>query len=273
MNRTALYQLDDVHFSYPGQPEALTGINLSIKQHSRIAIVGENGSGKSTLLKLLDGLYVPNSGRISFESQELSEKLLDDEKFAFEFRRRVALLFQDPETQLFSATVYEEICFGPLQLKWDQEKIRESARAMMSCFGIEELADRPPYRLSVGEKKKVALASILAVDPEVLLLDEPVAALDPRTQNLLLELIHSWSRNGKTVITSTHDLTILKEIADEVNVMEKGRIVHHSSVDDLLKDEELLQRYNLIHVHSHKHQNVEHAHPHSHDFHGHTHEE
>ncbi|HSE39483.1 MAG TPA: ABC transporter ATP-binding protein, partial [Acidobacteriota bacterium] len=223
-----LFKLNDVSFSYTGNVPALQSVNLSIFQGSRIAIIGENGSGKSTLLKLLDGLYLPNSGNIQFGNNVLTEKLLDTEEFVYDFRRRVALLFQDPETQLFSSSVFEEICFGPLQLKWEQERIREKAHQIMKVFGIDHLANRPPFRLSIGEKKKVALASVLVTDPEVLLLDEPVAALDPRTQNLLLELIHDWSQNGKTIITSTHDLTILKEISDDVYVMQNGKIVYQS---------------------------------------------
>jgi cobalt/nickel transport system ATP-binding protein len=268
-----LFKLDDVSFSYSGNVPALQSVDFSIARRSRIAIIGENGSGKSTLLKLLDGLYLPNSGAIQFENHVLTEQLLDSEEFVYDFRRRVALLFQDPETQLFSSTVYEEICYGPLQLKWDQQKIRDRAQEIMKQFGIDHLASRPPFRLSIGEKKKVALASVLVSDPEVLLLDEPVAALDPRTQNLLLELIHNWSLNGKTIITSTHDLSILKEVSDEVYVMQNGRIVHQSGVEELLQKQDLLESYNLIHVHTHKHRDLEHAHPHTHDFHGHTHDE
>jgi cobalt/nickel transport system ATP-binding protein len=267
-----LFELSNVHFSYVGQLEALTGIDLSINPRTRIAIVGENGSGKSTLLKLLNALYLPTSGSIQFEGKTLTEELIENGNFAYAFRRRVAFLFQDPETQLFSSTVFDEICYGPLQLGWDKQRINEIAQEMMKQFGIAHLADRPPFRLSVGEKKKVALASVLALDPEVLLLDEPVAALDPRTQNLLLELIHDWSHNGKTIVTSTHDLSILKEIADEVYVMQKGRIVYHSDVNQLLEQQQLLEEYNLIHIHTHKHRDVEHAHPHTHDFHGHKHE-
>jgi cobalt/nickel transport system ATP-binding protein len=268
-----LFQLSNVHFSYVGQLEALTGIDLSIKQGTRIAIVGENGSGKSTLLKLLNALYLPNSGSVQFEGKTLTEELMENGNFAYEFRRRVGFLFQDPETQLFSSTVFEEICYGPLQLRWDKQRINGIAQEMMKQFGIDHLADRPPFRLSVGEKKKVALASVLALDPEVLLLDEPVAALDPRTQNLLLELIHDWSHDGKTIVTSTHDLSILKEIADEVYVMQRGRIVYHAGVSELLEQQQLLEEYNLIHIHTHKHRDMEHAHPHTHDFHGHKHEE
>lgn len=266
------FQLRNVEFHYPGEVAALQGIDLEIPPRSRIAIVGENGSGKSTLMKLLDALYFPGTGTLTYDGVALTQKKMEEDAFSYEFRKRVAFLFQDPESQLFSATVWEEVCYAPLQLKWDPQRIQTAAGAILEQFGISHLKDRPPFRLSIGEKKKVALASVLILDPEVLLLDEPVAALDPRTQNLLLELIYTWSGNGKTIITSTHDLSILKEISDLVYVLQKGKIVYSSPPTQLLENQELLEECNLIHVHTHKHVDVEHVHPHTHDFHSHTHE-
>lgn len=266
------FKLTGIDFHYPGGVSALHHINLEIPPRSRIAIVGENGSGKSTLMKLLDALYFPESGTLAYDGVPLTQKKMEEDGFSYEFRRKVAFLFQDPESQLFSASVWEEVCYAPLQLKWDPERIRTAAESILQQFGISHLKDRPPFRLSIGEKKKVALASVLILDPEVLLLDEPVAALDPRTQSLLLELIHTWSGNGKTIITSTHDLSILKEISDLVYVLQKGKIVHASPPAEILENQELLEECNLVHVHTHKHPDVEHVHPHTHDFHSHTHE-
>jgi cobalt/nickel transport system ATP-binding protein len=267
------FQLTNVGYQYPGGVPALQQINLEIPDRTRIAVVGENGSGKSTLMKLLDALYFPQSGTLTFQGVPLTQKKMEEDGYAYEFRKKVAFLFQDPESQLFSASVWEEVCYAPLQLKWEPDRIRASAESILRQFGIEHLQDRPPFRLSIGEKKKVALASVLILDPEVLLLDEPVAALDPRTQSLLLELIHTWSGNGKTIITSTHDLSILKEISDLVYVLQKGRIVHSSPPAELLENQELLEECNLIHAHTHKHLDIEHVHPHTHDFHSHTHDE
>jgi cobalt/nickel transport system ATP-binding protein len=246
---------------------------LEIKAGLRIAFIGANGSGKSTLLKLLDGLYFPQSGCIEFDGTPLTEETLSQEPFAFEFRRRVGFLFQDADAQLFSPTVYDEICFGPLQMQWPRERVQQSAEEMLKLFQLGALRERQPHRLSIGEKKKVALASIMILNPEVLLLDEPTAALDPRTQSLLLETLHDWGPTNKTIITSTHDLTVLREISDEVYVMQEGRIVHHDVPERVLDNETLLHETNLIHVHTHRHREVEHAHPHTHDFHGHAHEE
>jgi cobalt/nickel transport system ATP-binding protein len=245
---------------------------MEIERSSRVALIGANGSGKSTLLKLLDALYFPQKGSIEFDGMEISEEKFQNEDFQHKFRRRVGFLFQDPEVQLFSPTVWDEICFGPLQIGWEKERVRSEAEIILDQFGLQSLRDRPPYRLSIGEKKKVALASVLVIDPEVLLLDEPTAALDPRTQSVLLELLHQWGENHKTIVTSTHDLSVLKEICDEVFVMQEGSIVFHDHPEIVLENEKLLEDTNLIHEHTHRHEKVVHLHPHTHDFHGHTHE-
>jgi cobalt/nickel transport system ATP-binding protein len=271
--KTILFQLENLHYAYLDRFPALNIDQMLLTRSSRVGLIGANGSGKSTLLKLLDGLYFPQSGWIRFDGDELTEERFRDETFHYGFRRRVGFLFQDPEVQLFSPTVWDEICFGPLQLGWEKEKVRSSAEKTIEQFGLQSLRDRPPYRLSIGEKKKVALASVLVIDPEVLLLDEPTAALDPRTQSVLLELLHQWGENHKTIVTSTHDLSILKEICDRVFVMQDGSIVHEGTPEEVLDNQDLLEKTNLIHEHTHRHEKIVHLHPHTHDFHGHTHEE
>jgi cobalt/nickel transport system ATP-binding protein len=268
-----LYRLQDVRYSYLNQFPAVNGIDLEIQPSSRIALIGANGSGKSTLLKMMDGLYFAQSGALEFDGTSLTEQKFLEETFSFAFRRRVGFLFQDPEAQLFSSTVYDEICFGPLQLQWDKKVIRQKAEENLQRFNLESLRDRAPHRLSVGEKKKVALASVLILDPEVVLLDEPSAGLDPRSQSILLELLQDWGKRNKTIITSTHDLTILREICDHVYVLQDGKIVYDGSPEEVLDNEPLLQETNLVHVHTHRHPEGEHAHPHTHDFHAHSHPE
>ena len=273
MTTTALFRLENIQYAYLNRFAALNIDRMVVPRSSRVALIGANGSGKSTLLKLLDGLYFPQKGHIEFDGIELTENQFRDESFHFSFRRRVGFLFQDPEVQLFSPTVWDEICFGPLQLGWDKETVRTQAEKTLDQFGLQTLRDRPPYRLSIGEKKKVALASVLVIDPEVLLLDEPTAALDPRTQSVLLELLHRWGENHKTIVTSTHDLSILKEICDQVLVMQDGSIQYEGAPAEVLENHELLERTNLIHEHTHRHEKIVHLHPHTHDFHGHSHEE
>ena len=191
---TKVYQMGD------NEVRALDGVDFTITKGEMVAIMGPSGSGKSTLLKLLNALYLPNSGTILFEGKTLTEELIENGNFAYDFRQRVAFLFQDPETQLFSSTVFEEICYGPLQLRWDKQRINEIAQQMMKQFGIDHLADRPPFRLSVGEKKKVALASVLALDPEVLLLDEPSMGLAPILVETIFSIIRTINAEGTTIL-------------------------------------------------------------------------
>jgi cobalt/nickel transport system ATP-binding protein len=268
-----LFRLQGLCYSYLQRFPALQGVDLEVQGSSRIALIGSNGSGKSTLLKILDALYFAQAGSVEFDGQPLTEERMSDEPFAFSFRKRVGFLFQDPDVQLFSPTVWDELCFGPLQMQWKREEVQERAEDLLRQFGLSGLRDRPPYRLSLGEKKKVALASVLVLDPEVLLLDEPTAALDPRTQSLLLELLHQWGSRKKTIITSTHDLTVLREICDFVHVLHDGKIVATGLSEEILDNTALLEETNLLHAHTHIHPGMEHRHPHTHDFHGHTHEE
>jgi cobalt/nickel transport system ATP-binding protein len=189
---------------------------------------------------------------------------LQDDAFSFAFRRRVALVFQNPDVQLFNPTVFDEIAFGPLQLQWESDVIVRRVKETMQFMEIEHLADRPPHRLSGGEKKRVALASVLVLDPEVLLLDEPTSALDPKSQSQLIDLIQGWKSTSKTVITATHDLSIVEDVADTVLVMQEGKIVANGTPEQVLSQFELLLKANLVHAHRHSHGGMVHSHPHSH---------
>ena len=209
---TNIFDLENVSFDYDGIV-ALRQVSLSIASGQRVAIVGANGSGKSTLLRLLDGLCFPSSGTVRFSGEAMTPERLQSDGFALNFRRRVALVFQNPDVQLFNPTVFDELAFGPLQLRWPKDQLLERMNNVMEFMGITNLRDRPPHRLSGGEKKRVALASVLVLDPEVLLLDEPTSALDPKTQSHLIDLIQSWKSTTKTVIAATHQLDIVEDIA------------------------------------------------------------
>jgi len=270
-----IFELHQVSFGYD-RVIALDRVDLTIGAGEKVAILGANGSGKSTLLKLLDGLYFPSAGQVTAFGLPLTSELLEDEAYAFAFRRRVALVFQDPDVQLFSPTVWDEVAFGPLQLGLAKEEIVERVQTTLRLLNIEKLRDRSPHRLSGGEKKKVALASVLAVQPEVLLLDEPTAALDPRSKSNLVDFLIQMHKSGKTIVTATHDLDIVCHIADRVYVLgEDNRLVAAGHPAEILADVPLLERTNLIHVHVHGHGYGEeqlHAHPHLHsDFHEHEH--
>jgi cobalt/nickel transport system ATP-binding protein len=245
-------------------------VSLAIPRGRRTAILGANGSGKSTLIRLLDGLYFPAKGSVEFCGTALTEATLQEEAFAFDFRRRVALVFQNPDVQLFNPTVFDEVAFGPLQLRWPKDEIRGKVAETLERLEIAHLKDRPPHRLSGGEKKRVALASVLVLDPEVILLDEPTAALDPRSQSQVVDLLIGWAGGDKTVITATHDLDVVEEIADWCYVFQAGSLVAEGAPRTILDDTPLLERTNLIHAHRHLHDPGD-ARPHFHRHMGHGH--
>ncbi|MCX8206298.1 MAG: energy-coupling factor ABC transporter ATP-binding protein [Methanothrix sp.] len=276
LEMNVIFDLQDVSYIYNGRLKALEDINLRICQGEQVALLGANGSGKSTLLAIIDALIYPTSGKYYAFGTKVSEELfgtLRDNEFKRFFRSKVGFVFQNPDVQLFSSTVFDEIAFGPLQLDMPMDDVRERVEELMEMLGIMKLRDRAPHTLSGGEKKKVCIASVLATNPDVLLLDEPTAGLDPRSQLWLIELLDELASCGKTIITATHDLDIIDKISRRAVVIgENHRIVVDRDVDDVLSDIDLLLETNLIHEHMHRHGRVVHRHPHVHrDEHAHTH--
>jgi cobalt/nickel transport system ATP-binding protein len=259
------FALDNVYFSYLGKFPALCGVSIKINKGQKISIVGANGCGKSTFLQLLDGLIFAEKGKVSFYGNELNEKVFSEDKFALNFRRKVGFVFQNSDMQLFCPTVEEDIVFGPLQLGFTKNQIQERLKKLVITLGIQELLKRSPHQLSVGEKRKVAIASILIIDPEILILDEPTAGLDPQTTRHIIDLLIDASANGKTIITATHDLHIVEEISDLVYVFgRQKKIVKFGTPGTILNDLVLLESNNLVHVHSHRHKDKMHVHYHVH---------
>jgi cobalt/nickel transport system ATP-binding protein len=260
----SLYQLREVTYHYH-DILALDSVTASIAEGSRVALLGANGSGKSTLLRLLDGLYFASTGEVRFRGEVLTEQRFAADSFATAFRRRVGLVFQNPDVQLFNPTVFDEVAFGPLHAGLSRSEVRDRVAGTLQILRIPHLKDRIPQRLSGGEKKRVALASVLVMDPEVLLLDEPTATLDPRSQSQIIDLLIGWGGAGKSVVVATHDLGTLDDIADRCLVFEAGRLVADRTPADVLGDQELLDRTNLIHSHRHRHgHGLTHSHPHLH---------
>jgi cobalt/nickel transport system ATP-binding protein len=260
-----IFELENVSFTYLGKYPALNSISLRFNKGDKVALLGANGTGKSTLLHILDALFFPDKGRISFCGKDLHEKLFDDEKFSRGFRKRVGLVFQNPDVQLFCPTVKEDIVFGPLQLGFAHDEIKKRLDDLTEVLDIKDLLNRQPHQLSVGEKKKVSLASVLIIEPEVLLLDEPTAGLDPATSRHLLDLIDEFHARGKTVITATHDLHIVPELAEKIYILNRERTVAGAgSCEEILEDRELLKENNLAHIHKHRHDGSWHKHPHQH---------
>jgi cobalt/nickel transport system ATP-binding protein len=241
-----------VDFAYRGN-RALAGLSFAIDLGERVALLGANGSGKSTLLRLMDALAFADRGEATALSASLTEAAMQDEAVNFAFRRRVGLVFQNPDVQLFNPTVLDELAFGPLQLDWDKARVRTAIEATLAKFNLGALKDRPPHRLSGGEKKRVALASVLITEPEVLLLDEPTAALDPASRADLVEFLAHDLGADRTVVTATHDLDIVDAIADRAIVLDRGAVVADGPVLTVIHDTELLRRSSLIFEHHHKH--------------------
>lgn len=267
-----IFELKGVSFSYLGRFPALSGVDFSAEKGTRIAVIGANGTGKSTLLHVLAGLIFPDGGEVSAFGSRLSEAALADPAFNRSIRKRIGIVFQNPDVQLFCPTVREEILFGPLNFGVDMAEIRPALGSIMDLFGIAALADRMPHQLSVGEKRKVAMASVFISGPEAVLLDEPTAGLDPKTSRHLIELLNRYHADGKTVIIATHDMHLVQEAADLVYVFGSDRkIMACGETAAILKDGALLEAHNLVHVHAHRHRDAVHVHPHEHPSHDHEH--
>ncbi|MGC9666442.1 energy-coupling factor ABC transporter ATP-binding protein [Planosporangium sp. 12N6] len=241
----------DLRYAYLDRFPALAGVSLDVRRGEKLALLGPNGCGKSTLLKLLAGLIFPDSGTFTAFGQAVTEDTLEDERFSTAFRTRVGFVFQNSDAQVFSPTVREEIAFGCLQLGLSTDETAGRVDDVMAMLDIADLAERAPFQLSGGQKKRVAIASVLVMNPEVLLFDEPTAALDPRTQAWLIDLIGELNGAGKTVVLATHDLDALETIADRCLVFAEDHTISRvGTPDEILADRELLLRANLIHERS-----------------------
>ena len=241
-----IFEAHQLCFAYNERITALDRISLSVKPGERLAIIGSNGSGKSTLLKILDGLYFPSSGSLKAFGKELTESAFLEDQFNYEFRRRVGFVFQDSDVQLFMPSVWDEIAFAPLQLDIERSEVVKRVESALRALNISNLKDRVPHQLSGGEKKRVGLASVLSYSPEVWLLDEPTAGLDPRSVSWLLGFLNSQDQVGKTVVIATHDLSIVDAVAERVYVLsEEHQIIAEGSPRQILADRSLLVNSNL----------------------------
>jgi cobalt/nickel transport system ATP-binding protein len=237
-----------VGYRYLDRFTALDGVDVEVARAERVVLLGANGCGKSTLLKVLDALIFPTSGTVHAFGRELTEDTAEDPAFVEDFRSRVGFVFQNSDAQLFSPTVTEEIAFGCLQLGLDREETRTRVADVLDLLGIADLADRAPFQLSGGQKKRVAIASVLAMNPEVLLFDEPTAGLDPRTRHGVVELLGELGATGRTLLLATHDLDAAALLADRALVLgEDHTLVRDAAVADVLADRDLLVRVNLVH--------------------------
>lgn len=261
-----MIELKDVGYSYEGN-RALSNITLKIQRGESVSLLGPNGSGKSTLLKLINGLVFPDAGTYKFDGQEITPKALKDEKFSKVFHQRLGFVFQRSEAQLFCATVYDEVAFGPRQMGLDEAAVETRVNDCLGLLGLGGFKNRQPYHLSGGEKKKVAIACVLALNPEVLILDEPMNDLDPRTERWLAEFIVDLNKAGKTIVISTHNLEMVQEISRRAVLFDETHtIAADLQTYRLLDDIALLKRVNLVDDYYHRHEDGGHGHFHDHRY-------
>lgn len=243
-----IFKLDGVSYCYFNKIKAVENISITIKKSESIAILGANGSGKSTLLKIFDGLYFPKIGKVEAFGKILNEKTLRDKEFNRFFRKNVGFVFQDPDAQLFLPTVRDEIAFAPIQLGYSEEETSKLVEKAAKELNLEKLLDKYPFKLSEGEKKKVALSSIYTLNPNVWLLDEPILSLDPKTQWWIVDFIKQLKNNKKTIIVATHNIGFAKLIADKCCILQDDhKMAIFDETDYVLKQKELLEKANLIH--------------------------
>ena len=234
--RTAAVVLDGVRFAYPDGRVALDGVDLTVAPGERVAVLGPNGSGKTTLVLHLNGILRPTAGTVTVDGRPVAEPHLA------EVRRRVGLVFQDPDDQLFMPTVGQDVAFGPANLGMRDDALRQRVAEALGLVGMGDVADRAPHHLSLGQRRRVALATVLAMDPTVLVFDEPSANLDPQARRELADVV---TRLGLTTIVVTHDLLYAAELCERAVVLDAGRIVTDGPTFDLLGDADLLAAHRL----------------------------
>ncbi len=230
-----------LHFSYPGTAPALSGLDLDIPRGVRLAVVGANGSGKTTLLLHLNGSLRPERGEVSLEGGAVRY----DRAFLKQWRTSVGLVQQNPDDQLFAGTVAEDVSFGPLNLGLSDEAVRTRVDEALAALGIAALADRPIHMLSFGQKKRTAIAGVVAMRPRVLLLDEPSSGLDPHGEVHLLAALQRLVDQGATIVYSTHDVDLACAWSDRVAILGQGRITDVGPADQVLADRERLRTAHL----------------------------
>jgi cobalt/nickel transport system ATP-binding protein len=241
-----MIKLENISFTYKNKL-ALSNVNVHIKEGESIAVIGPNGSGKSTFLKLLNAIIFPSEGKYIFDKTEINENALKDIKYLKSFHKRMGFVFQNSDAQLFCSTVFEEIAFGLMQMDLAGEEVNKRVYDCLNLLNINKLKDEHPYNLSGGEKKRVAIASVLAMNPEVITLDEPMNGIDPKGKRFLRDLLIALNKSGKTIICATHDFEYIEGVFNRAIVFsEEHKIIRDDKYETVIKDEEFLRKYDII---------------------------
>ena len=235
MSRIAV-EVKDLHYTYPGEYQALRGVSFRVEHGESVGIVGANGAGKSTLLQHLNGYLLPAQGVVHIGDCPVTRETVG------QARRMVGVVFQDPDDQLFMPTVYEDVAFGPSNLGLPPEEVTTHVEQALETVGVSHLRDRPPYRLSGGEKRAVAIATVLSMTPEILVLDEPTSNLDPRARRQLITLLRGFQH---TKILATHDLDMVLDLCERTIVIHEGQVKADGPALDIFKDQDLMEESHL----------------------------
>lgn len=242
MNSDIILKAEDLHFSYDDeQSHSLNGLSLEIKKGQKIAFMGANGSGKSTFFLCCTGILKPQKGKLFFHNKELTYKKKD----LLDLRSKIGIVFQDPDNQLFSASVYQEISFGPLNLGHSEEEVKKEVEEVIDYLEITPFRHKPTHALSGGQKKQVSIADILVMKPEIIILDEPAAALDPKHTTMVNHIVEQMTQNGITVLMATHDVNYAYEWADEVILFHEGKVLIHGTPAQVFGNRGALKQTNL----------------------------
>lgn len=231
-----ILEVRELHFSYPDGHAGIKNMSFAIHPGETLGIIGANGAGKSTLLMLLMGIHFPNRGKVLVGDVEVTKKNLSI------IRQRLGMVFQDPDDQLFMMTVYDDVAFGPRNYQLDEQEVENRVTRALDLVGIPHLKDRAPFKLSGGEKRAAAIASVLSMEPDVLIMDEPSAALDPKSRRRLIELLNSFNQ---TKIITSHDLDLVWETCSRVIVIKEGEVVADGLTSEILANGELLDSCGL----------------------------
>ncbi|XRO77524.1 energy-coupling factor ABC transporter ATP-binding protein [Methanocaldococcus sp. 10A] len=237
-----LYELKNVSYHYPDNTLALDNINMKIYEGEVVAIIGPNGAGKTTLLKILDALEFPKKGEVYFKGKKLEERLLNDSEFMKYFRKKVGFIFQDPDTMLFSPTVWDDVAFAPLHL-YDKETAIKVTEKVINEMNLNHIKDKHPYNISGGEKKKSSIAAVLSITPDVILMDEPTSYLDPKSRNYIIDLIKNLKSKNKTIVFVSHDPNLIT-LADRCYILNK-KIIAEGTPKEIFSNIEILEKNNL----------------------------
>ena len=231
----------NLSFTYHDGTKALKNVNIQIKKGEKIAIMGPNGAGKSTLFSHFNGLTEPTSGHVEVEG----EKIIFEREELLKVRQKVGIVFQDPNDQLFAPTVKEDVAFGPMNLGLEYEEVKKRIKESLEMVGMSGFEDKTPHHLSGGQQKRVAIAGIVAMRPDIMILDEPTAGLDPEGVDKVLDILDNLNKEGMSIVISSHDIEMVNQFADKIFVLYDGEIIAEGDKNQIFSDKELLKKAHL----------------------------